>query len=192
MIRIAIVGDIGSGKTYIAKQFGYPVFEADKEVSKLYKKNIKCYYRLKKALPKFITRFPIRKKELSVAIMSENNSLKKIVKIVHPEVRKKMNKFVKKNKNKKIIVFDIPLLFENKINRKNDIIIFIDAKKKDIDKRLKKRINFNSQIVKKLRKLQLSLEFKKKKSHFIIKNNFNNKSVRKNVRILSKKILLNA
>ena len=48
MIRIAIIGDIGSGKSYVAKLFGYPVFNADNEVTKLYKKNYKCYYKLKK------------------------------------------------------------------------------------------------------------------------------------------------
>ena len=41
MIRIAVIGDIGSGKSYVAKQFGYPVFNADNEVSKLYKKKHK-------------------------------------------------------------------------------------------------------------------------------------------------------
>ena len=50
MIRIAVLGDIGSGKSYVAKQFGYPVFNADAEVAKLYRKNRKCYYKLKKTL----------------------------------------------------------------------------------------------------------------------------------------------
>ena len=47
MIRIGIVGDIGSGKSYVAKQFGYPVFNADVEVVKLYRKSRKCYKKLK-------------------------------------------------------------------------------------------------------------------------------------------------
>ena len=189
MIRIAIVGDIGSGKSFIAKQFGYPVFNADKEVSKLYKKNIKCYYKLKKVLPNYITHFPIRKNELSKAIISKNNNLKKIIKIVHPAVRKEMKKFINKYKNKKMIILDVPLLIENKINRKNDIIIFVDAKKKEIDKRLKRRINFNLKIVKKLRKFQLPLELKKKKSNFIIKNNFTKKSVKKGIKNILNKII---
>ena len=41
MIRIGILGDIGSGKSYVARSFGYPVFDADNEVSKLYKKDLK-------------------------------------------------------------------------------------------------------------------------------------------------------
>ena len=67
MIKIALVGDIGSGKSYVAKQFGYPVFNADIEVSKLYQKNRKCYFRLKKALPDYITSFPVKKNNLAIA-----------------------------------------------------------------------------------------------------------------------------
>ena len=98
-----------------------------------------------------------------------------------------MNKFIKKNKKKKFIILDIPLFLENKINSKKDILVFVEANKKNINKRLKKRKNFNKKIYNKLRSLQLPLEFKKKKSHFIIKNNFNN-SLKKNVKYVLKKI----
>ena len=192
MIRIAILGDIGSGKSYVAKQFGYPVFNADVEVAKLYRKSRKCYNRLKKVLPAYIVSFPIKKNEISKAIIADKWNLKKIVKIVHPEVRFSMNNFIKKNKSKKFVILDIPLLIENKINKKNDVLIFVDAKKKEIKKRLKKRSNFNAKIAKKFKKLQLPIELKKKKSDFVIKNNFKNKSVKKNVKKIIKKILLNA
>ncbi len=192
MIRIAVVGHIGSGKSHVAKQFGYPIFNADKEVSKLYKKNKKCYFKLKKKLPKYITSFPVKKNDLLKAIISNNNNLKKIVKIIHPEIRRKMNKFIKKNKGKKIIILDIPLLLENKINKKKDVIIFVDASKTQIYKRLRKRTNFNLELVKKFKKLQLPIEFKKKKSSFIIKNNFRNKSLKKDVKKIREKILNNA
>ena len=191
MIRIAILGDIGSGKSYVAKQFGYPVFNADVEVAKLYRKSRKCYNRLKKVLPAHIVSFPIKKNEISKAIIADKWNLKKIVKIVHPEVRFSMNNFIKKNKSKKFVILDIPLLIENKINKKNDVLIFVDAKKKEIKKRLKKRSNFNVQIARKFKKLQLPIELKKKKSDFIIKNNFRNNSVKKNVKKVIKKILLN-
>ena len=192
MIRIAVLGDIGSGKSYVARQFGYPVFNADSEVSKLYNKSRKCYVRLKKALPNYVTSFPVKKNNLSKAVMSNKNNLKKIIKIIHPEVRKKLNTFGKKNKRKKIIVLDIPLLMENKINKKNDIIIFVDGKKKEVNKRLKKRSNFNPKIVNTLRKLQLPIELKKRKSDFVIKNNFRINYVKKNVKKVMEKILLNA
>jgi len=87
---------------------------------------------------------------------------------------------------------DIPLLMENKINKKNDILVFVDAKKNEINKRLKKRPNVNLKIVEKFKKLQLPVEFKKQQSDFIIKNNFRNNSIKKNVKKVLEKILLNA
>ena len=192
MIRIAVLGDIGSGKSYVAKQFGYPVFSADAEVAKLYRKSRKCYNKLKKTLPNYITSFPVKKNELLEAIMVNRYNLKKIIRIVHPEVRTNMNKFIKKNKNKKFVILDIPLFLENKMNKQNDVLIFIDAKKKEINKRLKKRNNKNLKIIKKFKKLQLPVEFKKKQSDFSIKNNFRNNSTKKSVKKILEKILLYA
>ena len=166
MRRIGILGDIGSGKSFAAKQFGYPIFNADHEVHELYKKNIKVFNKLKKILPDFINSFPVDRIEISKAILADKNNLKKIIKIIHWEVRKKMNIFLKKNKRKKFVILDIPLLLENKINKKGDILIFIQAHKKDILKRLKKRKNFNLKLTKKFRDIQLPLVYKKKKIKF--------------------------
>ena len=191
MIRIGILGDIGSGKSYVARKFGFPVFDADFEVSKIYRKSRKCFNKLKKIFPEHIFSFPIKRKELFSAIAEDKNNVKKINKIVHPEVRLKMNKFIKKNKKKKAIVLDIPLLLEGKLDNKNDILIYVEAKKKEINRRLKKRNNFNLKIFKKLRKLQLPLEIKKKKSKFILKNNFKSFSVENSVKILKNRIFKN-
>ena len=177
MIKIGILGEIGAGKSYVAINFGYPVFNADHQVAELYKKNKKIFYKLKKILPKYISKFPIDKKEISSAILANKNNLKKIVKIVHSEVRKKMQLFLKKNNRTKIVILDIPLLLENNINDKNDILVFVDSKKSEILKRLKKRKNFNLKIFQKFKDIQLSSNYKKKKSHFIIKNSFTKKSV---------------
>jgi len=192
MIRIAVVGEIGSGKSFVAKLLGYPVFNADKEVIKLYRKNKKCYKKLQKILPKFIFSFPIKKNEISNAIISGKDNLKKIAKVVHPEVHLSMINFIKKNKEKKFIVLDIPLLIENKINKKSDILIFVEAPKKEIRKRLKKRPGINLKIINRFKKIQLPLEIKKNKSNFIVKNNFNSNSLKKNVKVVMKEILLNA
>ncbi|MDC0454520.1 dephospho-CoA kinase [Candidatus Pelagibacter sp.] len=189
MIKIGILGDIGSGKSYVANKFGYPVFNADLEVSKLYKKDKKIFNKLKKILPKYFNSFPLEKKEVTNAILANNHNLKKIVKIVHLEIRKKMSIFLNKNKNKKIVILDIPLLLENKINKKRDILIFVQSKKLDILKRLRKRNNFNKKLWNKFKDIQLPLDYKKKKSHFIIKNNFTKRSVKKNIKNILKKIL---
>ena len=189
MIRIGLVGDIGSGKSFLAKKFGYPVFNADHEVAELYKKEKKVFLKLKKVLPKYIFSFPINKKEISKAILVNEKNLKKIVKIVHIEIRKKMFLFLRKNKSKKIVILDIPLLLENKLNRKKDIIIFVKSPKLQINKRLKKRKNFNQQLFNKFKKLQLPLDYKSSKSNFTIKNDFTSKSVKKDIKAILKKIL---
>ena len=188
MNRIAIVGQIGSGKSYVAKLLGFPIFDADLEVNKIYKKNYKCFSKIKKKIPKFIKSFPIEKKEILTSILTDKRNLKKITKIVHPIVHKKMLNFFKKNKNKKAIVLDIPLYFENKINKKKDIIIFEDAKRNKIKKRLKKRKNFNQKLFNKFNNIQLPIDYKKKKSHYIIKNDFTKRTVLKYVRNILDKI----
>ena len=182
MIRIGILGDIGAGKSYVANNFGYPVFNADNEVSMLYKKDRKIFNKLNKKLPDFIFTFPINKLEIIKAILSSKSNLKKINRIVHSEVRNKLKLFIRKNKKRKIIILDIPLLLENKINRKKDILVYVETKETQIKKKLKKRLNFNHKLYNKFKKIQFSSSYKKKKSDFIIKNNFTKKSVKKGIR----------
>ena len=188
MIKIGILGDIGSGKSYVARKFGYPVFNADYEVAKLYKQNKKIFDKLKKSLPKHIHSFPIEKKEISNAILANKNNLNRIVKIVHSEVKKKMDKFLEKYRNKKIVVLDIPLLLENRINKKEDILVFVQSKQSDVLKRLKKRKNFNQKIFKKFKTIQYPISYKKKNSDYIIKNNFKKNSVINGIKNIKKEI----
>ena len=185
---IGILGDIGSGKSFVARQFGYPVFDADKEVSKLYRNNKSWYKKLRNKLPKHIKSYPINKSELNKAILSNKYNLKKIVSVVHPLLRKKMNLFLRKNSTRKIVVLDIPLLIENKLNTKKDILVFVDSKKSQINSRLKKRKNYNKKIIENLRKLQKTAAYKKKLSTYIIKNDFKLSTVKKRVKFIKNKI----
>jgi len=132
----------------------------------------------------------VQKSKVSEAIIDNQNNLNKIIKIVHPAIRIKMDNFIKKHRNKKFVILDIPLLIENKINKKNDIVIFVEAEKDEIRKRLKKRSMTNPKIINKFKKIQLDVELKKRKSNYIIKNNFKNNSIKKSVRKLLKEITL--
>ena len=189
MIRIAIVGDIGSGKSHIAKLFNYPIFNADLEVAKIYKTSKQCFKTLKNKFPKYFSSPSIRKEEIIKAIIDKETNLKKITNIVHPEIRKKMYNFLKENKKKDVVILDIPLLLENRLNQKKDVIIFIQSKKLEVIKRLKKRKNFNFKLLNKFKKIQLPLSYKRKKSQFVIKNNFTNKSVKRSIKKILKDIL---
>tara|TARA_B100000989_G_C19335586_1_gene382757 strand:+ start:123 stop:710 length:588 start_codon:yes stop_codon:yes gene_type:complete len=189
MIRIVLVGDIGSGKTHISKLFQTPYFSADKEVKKIYKRSRKCFIFLRKKFPNFIKTFPIKKKELTSVIKNNIFDLKKIGIVVHPFVRKRLKKFLEKNKNEKIVLLDIPLYLENKMYQKGDVIIFLKTKRKDVVKRLKKRKNFNKNMLRVLRKFQLTLKQKQEKSNYILVNNYNSANIKNKIKILKDKIL---
>ena len=188
MRRIALVGDIGSGKTFFSKLFRYPIFNADSEVSSLYKKDKLLFRKIKKKFPNKLSNCPLKKEELLKIIFQKQKNLNILGKIIHPIVRKKMKNFFKKNKRKKFVILDVPLFLENKLNTKKDIIIFVDADKKKIKKNLKKRKNINLKLINILRRNQLPIRLKKKKSTYIIKNNFVRNTAKKNVSLIMKEI----
>ncbi len=184
MIRIGLIGEIAAGKTFVGKCFGFPVFNADLEVKKIYKTNRKCFKKLNKKFPKNIKKFPIIKNELRKIVTKKN--IKIISKIVHPYVRVQLKKFLKKNKSKKYVVLDIPLLIENKLNNKSDILIYIKTPKKVILKRLKNRASYNKKILNILKKKQTNMKKKLKLANFIIYNNLNKKNVLNQIKQIKK------
>ncbi len=189
MIRVALLGNIGSGKSFISKLFKFPVFNADNEVKKIYKNDRECFRKFKKKLPNFISTFPIKKKEVIKAINSNKNNLKKISSIIHPIVRKKMENFLDKNKKSKIVVLDIPLLIENKINKKGDVLVFVSSSKNNILKRLKKRPLFNKEILKTFKKNQSLLIKKRKLADYIVDNNYPPNIMKNKIKLIKRKIL---
>ena len=189
MIRVGLIGEIGSGKSFIAKLFNYPVFNADREVEILYKNSKECYEKLSKKLPRFVKSFPVSKSQLIKAINQDKTNLKKISSVVHPLVRKKMKLFLNKNKKNKIVILDIPLLIENKLYNKKDILVFIKSNQNKIINRLKKRKNYNKKILVNLRKNQTNLLKKRKLADYIVDNNFSPNIMRKKIKYLKQKIL---
>ena len=189
MIRIGILGNIGSGKSFISKLFDCPVFNADKEVNYIYKNNKNCFIKLKKKLPKYIKSFPIKKSELIKAVSTNQKNIKIISSIVHPVVRKRMIEFLYKKRKSEIVVLDIPLLIENKLNKKGDVLIFVKANNSKILKRLRKRKNYNNKILQTLKQNQTELLKKRKLANFIIDNNFSANIMKRKVKILKSKIL---
>ena len=179
MSIIGITGSIASGKSTVARLIAkkkYPLFSADKIVSDLYKNS-----RFIKLLAK---KFKLREKkkiknQIRLLVRKNNNRLKVLENIIHPIVRRKMNVFLKK-KNK-VLVLEIPLLIENKLDRYFDKIIFIDAKKK---LRLKRYLKKNSEkkIFEMLNKKQLSPNIKKKACDLVINNNYSLAILEKNVK----------
>ena len=189
MIRIGIIGGIGSGKSFISKLFKSPVFNADREVDILYKNSLECYIRLSKKLPEFVKSFPVSKSQLIKAINHDKKNLKKISSVVHPLVRKQMKLFLNKNRKSKIIILDIPLLIENKLYNKKDILIFIKSRQNKVINRLKKRKNYNKKILLNLRKNQANLLKKRKLANYVVDNNFSPSIMKRKISSLKNRIL---
>ena len=129
MIKIGITGSLASGKTTASKILSSrrgPLFSADKAVKELYKNK-----HFKSLVSK---RFKIKnnsqlKKSLKNLILKDKNSIKKLEKIIHPLVRKKMKNFTTQNRNKKLLFYEIPLLIESKLMKHFNVIVFIKAKR---------------------------------------------------------------
>ena len=185
MIKIGITGSLASGKTTVARMFSrgkYPIFNADTEVKKIYKKKF-----FKK---KIHTKFKLKNKkdiksELQKIISKNKKSLKDLERIIHPLVRKEVRNFSKKNKNKKFIIFEIPLLIESKLMKNYDKIVFVNSKKGLRIKRFLKR-GKSLKLFNLLDKRQLPPAKKIKFCDYVINNNNSLKLLKKNVKIIIK------
>ena len=191
MIKIGITGSLASGKSTVARLISrnkYPIFSADDIVKNLYKKRI-FISKVKKQFNFKNTRD--LKNKIKYLIKKDKKILKKLELIIHPLVRKEMRVFMKKKKNIKITIFEIPLLIESKLTRYFDLIVFIGAKK---NIRLRRYIakGGNKKIFTILEKRQEKPSKKIKISDHVIYNNKSIKNLKKNVKIVLNKILLNA
>jgi len=170
VIALGIVGEIGSGKTYISKVFkhyGYNVFDADKVVHSIYKKNKFINQKICKILKLNSKR--VNLKDLANVIIKNPSKLVKLNKIIHPEVKKKLLDFIRKNKKEKLIVLDIPLLLETNFKYFADIVVFVDTADKILSKFRKIR-KINKKLINVLQKNHFNKEKKKALSDFVIKN----------------------
>ena len=175
---VAITGGIGSGKTTISKYLkknNFAVHESDSAVSQIYIKPNKFFLSfLKKNVSKeVVTRNKIDKQKIAEIIFNDKKIKQKLEKYIHKEVEKSRDSFVKKNiKNKKNLIFvDIPLLFENKLEKKFDIVLCVIAKKKIRRERVLTNKKFTKKTLQKIFKFQVSDKERKARSNIIIYNN---------------------
>ena len=120
MILIGLTGIIGSGKTLALNFFKskkITVFSADEEVKKILEKKI-VKDRIYKKFPSAFYKKKINKNKLALIVFSEKKKLNSLEKIIHPLVKQKKKNFLNKNKNKKIIIMEIPIIFEKKKQKK--------------------------------------------------------------------------
>ena len=193
MIKVGILGSIGSGKSFVAnifKELGFNIFSADQVVSQIYERNkninkkISIFFKLK------LNRSKINKNELKDILKKNPKKFKYLNKIIHPIVRKKLILFLSKYKKTKLVVLDIPLLIENKMFSFVDIFIFVKTKPNIFKIRIKKRKNLDKQFLKLLENQQADEKIKKGYADFTVDNSTKDK-VKLQVKKILDKILLN-
>jgi len=193
MVRVGILGSVGSGKSYVAnilKELGFNIFSADNEVANIYKKNKIVNKKISKFFKLKLYKGKIDKEELRASLKKNPNKFRFLNKILHPTVRKKLALFLTKFKKNKLVVLDVPLLVENKMFHFVDIFILVKTGSSSFLSRIKKRKNLDKQFLNILKKQQTSEKFKENYADFIIYNSSKNK-VKLQVKKIIDKILLN-
>ena len=175
---VGITGGIGSGKTTFSnhlKKLGFVVHESDTVVSEIYNNPKKQFLSfIKEKISQDATNHnKINKAEIANVIFSNNKIKELLERRIHKEVQISREAFIKKytKKKKKIIFADIPLLFENKLEKNFDLVICIISSKKNRTKRVLKNKKFTKENLNKIFKAQTTDKERKKRSQIIINNN---------------------
>ena len=193
MVRVGILGSVGSGKSYVAnifREIGFNIFSADNEVANIYKNNKIINKKIAKFFKLKLYKSKINKQELRASLKKTPNKFRFLNKIIHPTVRKKLDFFLTKYKKNKLVVLDVPLLVENKMFNFVDIFILVKTGSSSFLSRIKKRKNLDKQFLNILKKQQTSEKIKENYADFIIYNSSKNK-VKLQVKKIIDKILLN-
>jgi len=192
MAIFALTGDFCCGKTTILnllKKKGAFTFNIDKLVHKYYSdRNSIIYKKIKKNFPSVIVKNNISRKILKDLVFNDRRELIKLEKIVHPVVIEDLKKWIKKNRDKKISIAEVPLLFEKRLEKYFDGVIVVNVKRNILINRIKKRFKLNTKEINKRLKLYIPLKEKIKKSDFVIYNNGGIKELYKEINILWKSL----
>ena len=184
VIKIGITGSIGMGKSTVSSIFrknNIKVWDADFEVHNLYKKGEDGYNSIISIYPELKDKVEINRKKVSNLLREKKIDLKLIEEIIHPLLIRSREEFIKKNKKDKLLIFDIPLLYETKAYIWLDYVINVFCSEKNQIKRLKKRENFDIKKINYLISKQISVNQKNKKADYVINTDQDLKQVERQV-----------
>ena len=194
---IAVTGGFGTGKTAVAGIFGRLgcfVLNVDKLYGKLIAKNSPLYFKI---INKFGTSILDKNKnidrdKLKQIVFNNSKKLRQLNKITHPlilkEIKKEINSF-KKLMAKKILIIDIPLLFESKSESLVDKIVVVKTDSKTQMKRLIKKGKYTKAEIRQIIKSQLPLSFKIKKADFVVDNSKEIEYTKKQIEVIYTKLI---
>ena len=175
MIRIALVGNIASGKStvekFLTEKYGFSVLDTDKA----------CHFLLEKLSAKIIQEFKnyeildengrLSREKLGKVVFYNEDLKTKLENILYPNLRVEINRYFEEHKSEEIVFVAIPLLFEANMENLFDKIMFVYCTDEIRLERLIKRNNYTREYAQKRLNSQLSQEEKVEKSDIIIQNN---------------------
>ena len=172
MIKVGLTGSIAVGKSFILdifkEKYFLPVFNSDNCVRSLYKENSKLINFIKKEI--LYTEHNFNNSQIARVVFSDKEKLMKLEGFIHPLVKQERKKFISEEmkKNSDIVIIEIPLLFEKKLEKEVDHIIRVRTSKDIQKQRVLKRNGMTEELFNKINKRQMATEDKAKKSGYII------------------------
>ena len=158
MYKIGITGSIGTGKTTIANifaLFNIPIFDADREIKNILKKK-EIKQKLKNIWPLIVKKDQIDKLKLREIIFSNNTEKNKLEKLLYPYLEIELKIFEAANDKKNILVYDVPLIYETKTDKRYDKILLAHCNKEIQRERVLTRDNISISLFEKILASQLS------------------------------------
>ena len=193
LLKIGLTGSIGMGKTETGKMFsdfGFPLYDADAAVHKLYGPGQKGSEKVKKKFPNAINSDgSVNRESLSKEVLEDPEKIKILENIIHPLVGEDREEFFKKNSKAKAIVLDIPLLFETGGEKFVDLVVVVDAPREIQEERVLSRPNMTKSKFDKIIAKQIPNDEKKKKADFIVDTSVSIDDARNQVENIVKKII---
>ena len=162
MYKIGITGSIGTGKTTIAKIFALfkiPIFDADQEIKQILTKK-EIIQKLKNIWPLVVKKNYVDKLKLRTIIFSNNLEKKKLEKLLYPYLNIELKKFENINYKENILIYDMPLIYETKSEKKYDLIILAYCNIKLQRVRVLSRDKISNSLFEKIVESQLSFKEK--------------------------------
>lgn len=194
MIIVGLTGNLASGKSEAAKYFkkkGAHVVDADETARKLTRKGQPLFKAIVKIFGKTFAdkRGQLDRKKLGRHVFSHPKDLKKLNVLVHPSVILEIYKEIEKRRSKKgLLVLDVPLLFESKMEKLADFTVVVKASEASMLSRASRR-GIPSDLARKILAAQWPMMKKAKLADFVIDNNGTSKELEQQVNRVTAEIL---
>lgn len=192
---IGLTGSIAMGKSTVAdffKQAGIPVFSADDAVHQLYKSE-PAVSLIARVFPSVVEDGEVNRLKLSEILINDHEKLQSLEKIIHPLVQKKEKEFIERahQQGKKLVVLEIPLLFETNGEKRVDSIVVVSAPRAIQKERAMIRQNMNEGKFAFINTRQMSDKEKRKRADFVIDTGKDLENTREQVFYVIKNLLKN-